>query len=216
VDGYHMTDFRRAMTSDITVTVGSGGDFGTINDAINYLVNNFLPPCYRTNSGTPKAKIRILSGTTIAENIVVDGLDLSWITIESVDNTVTVNLTALSGTFIVGTNGARLPKINVLFNMPGIIDIWPASGLYLNNGSWAFVFPDKGIRETSSTRSVVYISNGSMLIASGTRWYGNTIYFVISGDSSILVCGGFTVVNENIYNSGRKVSGVFTIGHFEY
>jgi hypothetical protein len=215
VDGYHMTDFRRAMTSDITVTVGSGGDFGTINDAINYLVNNFLPPCYRTNSGTPKAKIRILSGTTIAENIVVDGLDLSWITIESVDNTVTVNSTALSGTFIVGSNGARLPKINVFFNMSGYINAWVASGLYLNNGSWAFVFPDKGIRNTSSSRPVVYISNGSMLIATGTRWYGNTMDFVISGDSSILMCNGLTVVNESIYHSDNKVSGVYVIGYFD-
>jgi hypothetical protein len=215
VDGYHMTDFRRAMTSDITVTVGSGGDFGTINDAINYLVNNFLPPCYRTNSGTPKAKIRILSGTTIAENIVVDGLDLSWITIESVDNTVTVNSTALSGTFIVGYNGARLPKINVFFNMSGYINAWVATGLYLNNGSWAFVFPNKGIRNTSSSRPVVYISNGSMLIATGTRWYGNTMDFVISGDSSILMCNGLTVVNESIYHSDNKVSGVYVIGHFD-
>jgi len=215
VDGYHMTDFRRAMTSDITVTVGSGGDFGTINDAINYLVNNFLPPCYRTNSGTPKAKIRILSGTTIAENIVVDGLDLSWITIESVDNTVTVNLTALSGTFIVGTNGARLPKINVLFNMPGIIDIWPASGLYLNNGSWAFVFPGKGIIETRSSKPVVYISNGSMLIATGTIWRGSISDFVISGNSSILMCNGLTVVNTStLYQDQRVSHDIFVIGHF--
>ena len=215
VDGYHMTDFRRAMTSDITVTVGSGGDFRTINDAINYLVNNFLPPCYRTNSGMPKAKIRILSGTTIAENIFVDGLDLSWIIIESVDNAVTVNTTALSGTFIVGYNGARLPKINVFFNMTGYFNVQVASGLYLDNASWAFVLPGKGIRETSSSRPVVCISNGSMLIGSATIWRGNTTDFVISGHASMLVGSNISIVNTNTYYSSRKVSrDIFVIGHF--
>jgi hypothetical protein len=167
VDGYHATDFRRAMTTNITVTVGSGGDFSTINDAINYLVNNFLPPCYRTSSGTPRATIRILSGTTIAEKIVVDGIDLSWITIESVDNTVTVNGNAIQGTFIEGLNGARLPKINVYFR------IQPAyynSGISLSNGSWAYVFPNKGISVGNPGLNALYLTNGSILIGRQTVW----------------------------------------------
>jgi hypothetical protein len=167
VDGYHATDFRRAMTTNITVTVGSGGDFSTINDAINYLVNNFLPPCYRTSSGTPRATIRILSGTTIAEKIVVDGIDLSWITIESVDNTVTVNGNAIQGTFIEGLNGARLPKINVYFT------IQPAyynSGISLSNGSWAYVFPNKGISVGNPGLNALYLTNGSILIGRQTVW----------------------------------------------
>ena len=75
------------------------------------------------------------------------------------------------------------------------------------------MFPGKGIRETSSSKPVVYISNGSMLIATGTIWRGHTTDFVISGNSSILMGGGITVVNYSTHHSGNKVSGgIFLIG----
>lgn len=63
---------------DIVVTVGTGGDFTSINDAIQSL--STLYPTYK--EGGIKAVIKILTGTTISEQIYVDGLDLSWISIE--------------------------------------------------------------------------------------------------------------------------------------
>jgi hypothetical protein len=186
MDGYHMTDLRRAMTSDITVTVGSGGDFSTINDAINYLVNNFLPPCYRTNSGTPKAKIRILSGTTIAEQIVVDGIDLSWITIVSVDYPVPVNGNSLQNAyfslypFIIAMNGAKLPVINTKFYInPGKTG---AVGIYLCNRAQAYIgtyvsgnFEYEGGIKCAEGVAALRVERGSTIIAEYvSAWEGNS------------------------------------------
>ena len=66
---------------DTTVTVGTKGDFTYINEAISYLSQSY--PLYK--NGGIKAIIKILRGTTISEQIYVDGLDLSWITIEYED-----------------------------------------------------------------------------------------------------------------------------------
>ena len=65
----------------VTVTVGQSGDFTSLNDAIQSLSTSY--PIYKY--GGLKAVIKILSGTTIAEQVYIDGFDLSWITIEYED-----------------------------------------------------------------------------------------------------------------------------------
>jgi hypothetical protein len=63
--------------NDITVTVGSTGDYATINEALEALSRTV--PVYK--SGGFNAEIQILTGTIISENIHVVGIDLGWITI---------------------------------------------------------------------------------------------------------------------------------------
>jgi hypothetical protein len=178
VDGYHITDLPRRMTGDITVTVGSGGDFSTINDALSYLVNNFFPGYY-PNTRATKAKIRILSGTTINEQILIDGIDLSWITIESDDSTVPVNTNNfvrapdLIRPFILGVNGARIPIINVLFNIT--TNLTNFVGIYLTNASWGYIMPNKGIKfsytESGDTYAIL-AEHGSTLLGRNIRAEG--------------------------------------------
>jgi ribosome biogenesis protein Nip4 len=206
VDGYHMTDFRRAMTTDITVTVGSGGDFSTINDAINYLVNNFLPPCYRTSSGTPKAKIRILSGTIIAEKIVVDGIDLSWITIESFDSTVTVDLGSSGGPFLIGVENAKLPVINTTFSIYSTNE--SAQGIYLRNNSEAFIAYSRGIMFSNKGNSVFYLFDGSIIKGGGLtvcqgKSKNNTSYAICALDSMVFLPRA-NIGNANVLVYGRN------------
>jgi len=194
VDGYHMTDFRRAMTSDITVTVGSGGDFGTINDAINYLVNNFLPPCYRTNSGTPKAKIRILSGTILSEQIFIEGIDLSWIVIYADTNSVEVNANSFNNyywygyPFICGRFGAKLPHITNSFyinsNRSDVI------GMLLSTNSEAHIPYGGGILITKGFAALC-VMQGSMIRSEDySAWKGvagrNNLSYAIYADLSII------------------------------
>lgn len=66
---------------NVEVTVGQDGDYLTIGEAIQFLSKFY--PLYKY--GGIKAAILILSGTVISEQIFVDGLDLSWITIEYED-----------------------------------------------------------------------------------------------------------------------------------
>lgn len=65
------------LHNDITVSVGSDGDFQTISAAMAYLSQCY--PMYKY--GGVKAEIRILNGTTITDQVLVVGADYSWITI---------------------------------------------------------------------------------------------------------------------------------------
>ena len=115
---------KSTVLQDKVVTVGVGGDFATINDALAYLSRYY--PAYKANG--IKCEIQILAGTIITEQIFVERTDLSYITITSVaaDNTVQVAPSAAwtglthdtrgNKPFISGENGARLPCIKCLFS----------------------------------------------------------------------------------------------------
>jgi hypothetical protein len=143
-------------------------------------VNNFLPPCYRTSSGTPKATIRILSGTTISESIVIDGLDLSWISIVSDATTVQVNLS--SGSFILGKNGAKLPIIRT--NLSIRISDSGYSGIVLQSGAEAYLDAGKQIALSYLGYAVIKLEGGSILrgninttlLGSSDAWVSYVLY----------------------------------------
>lgn len=109
------------LTSAITVTVGSGGDYATINAALVGLTQQF--PTYQSTAA--RATINILSGTQLTQQVIVDGIDLSWITITSVDATVVENITGtvpsvtplasgtLSRPIFAAINGGRFPVIDI-------------------------------------------------------------------------------------------------------
>lgn len=116
-------EFIGNVFADKVVTVGVGGDFSTINDALNYL--SMFYPLYKSKG--IKCEIQILDGTIINEQIKVERIDLSYITITSANanNTVQVDVTGWTGVthdtrnnrpFFSGENGARLPAIKCLFS----------------------------------------------------------------------------------------------------
>lgn len=65
------------LYKDKTVTVGANGDYATIGEAMRHL--SVYYPTYKY--GGVHAYIKILSGTTISEQILVDGADWSWMEI---------------------------------------------------------------------------------------------------------------------------------------
>lgn len=81
------------LAADITVTVGSGGDFATINEALDYLTRTYQP-VYKFAGVT--ATVNLLAGFVMAEQIYVHGLDLGWITITGVDAVTVVTRSAIS------------------------------------------------------------------------------------------------------------------------
>jgi hypothetical protein len=102
---------------DVSVTVGATGDYPTINAALEYLSTIF--PEYKSEGIT--ASITLQSGFVVSEQIVANGIDLSWIEITGVDAETAVNTSAI--TTAVGiqaavfnaTNGGKLPTISQLF-----------------------------------------------------------------------------------------------------
>lgn len=125
-----------APTADVLVTVGSGGDYATLNLAIAALAKR--RPVY--GSGGIKCEISILTGTTITEQIIAEQVDLSHIVITSVDAYVNVDATGWVETLdsrgskpmFSGQHGARLPAIGTLFKLTaGSL----AMGYFCNRGS---------------------------------------------------------------------------------
>ena len=143
------------IVSDYLITVGENGDCQTINEAIERASKVY--PTYRKRG--IKIEIRILDGTIIDEQILVESLDLSYISIttDNPDNKVVVTPTANNWDknslshdsrgnmpFFAGEYGARLPMIKCLFSCTSptlqiedkIIGI---VGYYCNRGSMGLI-----------------------------------------------------------------------------
>lgn len=114
--------FLRAES--ITVTVGVGGDYSTINAALAALSTK-VGREYR--AGGIAATVRLMSGFTMAEQVLVASLDLSWITITSEDAEVPVNAAEITVPLsapdslipVFGArNNAKLPTIGAKFAFP--------------------------------------------------------------------------------------------------
>ena len=72
-------DYIKVFRADIDVTVGAGGDYPTINAALEALTE--FQPIYK--KGGVSARIILKTGFIIAEEIHIDQVDLSWISITS-------------------------------------------------------------------------------------------------------------------------------------
>ena len=139
------------IVSDYVITVGEGGDCQTINEAIERASSVY--PVYKKRG--IKVEIRILDGTIIDEQILVESLDLSYISIttDNTDNKVIVTPTANNWDknsvshdsrgnmpFFAGEHGARLPVIKCLFSCTSpMLQIEDKTigivGYYCNRGS---------------------------------------------------------------------------------
>lgn len=102
---------------DTTVTVGSAGDYATINLALEALSR--VVPAYKL--GGFSAKIMILSGYVASEYIDIKGVDLSFIEIESEDAAVVVDHAAIPAekAFIFAERGGVSPVISFSIDMSG-------------------------------------------------------------------------------------------------
>ena len=88
------------LTSNVTLTVGSGGQYTTINAALEYAVKKYYP-IFLAGSTNPRVTIQLQAGFVVVEQVLVESLDLSWITITSDAETV-INRSALTTGWGVG------------------------------------------------------------------------------------------------------------------
>ena len=158
------------IEADITKTVGIGGDFTTINGALEFLSKSYIT--YK-NTGV-KVKIQLLSGFIMKEQVIVDGVDLGWIEISGVDTETIVDRASLTITELIGgathrpvflaKNNATLPIINQLFNMnTSGEDNWQ-TGIVVVGLSKAIIEKEKGIK--NAIKYGLYVSDGSYVLGS--------------------------------------------------
>jgi hypothetical protein len=85
--------FNEALTlaeAPTLVTVGAGGDYPDINQALRFLAR-FVPPGFGFQRVNNRTELRLLSGFVVASPVAVANTDLSWVDITSVDAEVSVS-----------------------------------------------------------------------------------------------------------------------------
>jgi len=197
VDGYHYTDFPRRYTSNITVTVGSGGDFSTINQALDYIVNTYAPYA-RSNGESLSVEIKLKSGFVMREQVFVRGHDLSWITITAEDDEVIVDGNYITRSYqstiiypvFCADNGGILPIISCLFSM---INVNGRRGIFVNTGAKCYINKNCGFKNA-------YVN---LLMSSGATVIAEEAYLSDAQYIGIEVSDGYLFANEvNCSNCG--------------
>lgn len=194
-------------STNITVDVGAGQTYTTINQALEYLSGFY--PIYKKSGVT--ATINLKAGFVMAEQVLVSGIDLGWITIVGEDAETIINHNALTTAFNVSNypafgvdKGGTSPVIGQLFRF--------------NEGS---VDGDTHGLMTHGANSSAEVLSGKGFIGAGVNGiyatFGSTInaYRVnCSNAGSIGICAteGSTIsaIGSNVSNAGY--SGIFANG----
>lgn len=149
-------------TSSFTLTVGAGGNFATINAAIDAAQR------MRTihKKGNSLCEIRLLAGFTMQEQLLItDGTDLGWIKITSVVSGVVIDENYI--TEYLSTADSIIPAFGAKNN--SVLPILGAFFLYSNNatakdgvavilGSKVGFLPQTGVKNARNGLKVLYSS----------------------------------------------------------
>ena len=193
-----------AMTVDVTVTVGSGGNYLTLTDALDYLYNLYRS----TYKSTPvRAYVTILSGTTISDQFTLSDVDMSWITIQAEDAQVNIDATNWSTTNYPGTTiavkpwfsltNSRAPRINFGFKIitDGAIPfiLHQNSAVFFGSHQYSITTAGFIIADQSS---IVILDTGGTIDTTGTPLIDQVVY---AYGNSVVRLNGCTV-NSSGYN----------------
>jgi|GEM_PF-6732596 len=193
----------------IPVTVGSGGDYDTINEALKEISRN--KPLYDSSGIT--ATIDLLAGFVMAEQVLVYGLDLGWITIVGADTETVITHTALTTDFAGPdygfsaypafgvSRGGVLPRVGQLFrfNLSGVGGD-KHGVMAIGAGSSADVLDGCGVKDAGTHGILAYESstiNAEGANASGAMSHG------------ILATQGSTINAEGADASGAGTYGIY-------
>jgi len=197
------------QAAGILVTVGTGGDYPTINAALEYLSK--LQPVYASAGIT--ATINLLTGFVMAEQVLVRGLDLGWITITGADAETTITNTALTTNFTAAdydfdsypafgvSKGGVLPRIDQLFRFD-VANVGDSKhGITaVGAGSSADVLTGAGVNDAGTHG--IYATRGSTINAEGADASG-------AGTHGIYATRGSTINAEGADASGAGTHGIY-------
>lgn len=189
----------------VTITVGSGGDFATVNEALAEA--STYRRKYKKNG--ERIEVKLLSGFVMAEQVFVISQDLSFITITAEDAEVTVTRSALTdepdvpgwrtGTkaLFAACQGGWLPVIGALFSMDNSGDGVGTCGVVIDQQSFGIVLPGCGVKNAGwrglyGIGGYVYARNsiwdGAGLVATtigGTEPEGGGVRIANGGSGSV-------------------------------
>lgn len=199
---------KTELTSDITVTVGSGGNYATINEALASLVALYYP-VYLATGVVPQATINLLSGFVMAEQVLIECLDLSWITITGVDAETMITRSALTRNMggrrpAFGAVRGTLPVIGQLFNMDISGVATYRDGVFCNFGRCYInsAYSACGVKNAGDRG--ISAEHGSTVIAEGADISGAGAYGIFAASAS-------TVDARSVNASGAGEYGVCVV-----
>jgi hypothetical protein len=198
-DNLDSSKIQKLLTSNLTVTVGSTGDFPTINSALDYL--QYFKPLDGVN-----ATITLKAGFVMAEQVFVIRQDLGWITIQGEDAQTTIRRSALTNVPEGTTsrpafyaNNGCLPTIKQLFNMD-TTGVSGSTGIQLYYNSFAFITSGKGVKNAGA--SGLLVNNNSKAYANGADFSYASDHGVVADNTSSI-----TFMNGNASYAGRSGTG---------
>ena len=220
--GANFSGVVEKQSINITVDVGAGQTYTTINQALEYLSGFY--PLYKTPGVT--ATINLKAGFVMNEQVLVSGLNLGWITIVGEDAetiiTHTALTTALNGSYPAFgvSKGGTSPVIGQLFrfnvervggNKHGIMTY--------GAGSSATVLSGKGFIDAGNTG--IYAVFGSTITANGANASnagiigisaneGSTINAGYANASNALICGISATKCSTVNASGAVIQNQTT------
>lgn len=224
---------RQELTGNITVTVGNDGDFPTINAALENITSLYYPK-YISGGNCPRVTINLLPGFIMSEQVLVESLDLSWITISGVDSETIINRDALVNVFFGkypafgAISGGFLPIINQLFNMNTSGSSTLRSGICICENSRAIITSDCGIKNagecglevlrgsiafarkanfTYANQNGIYAGNGAIVNAINVN-VSNTVSHGISIWDGSIVMGLGAIGTSNIAPNTLTANGI--------
>jgi hypothetical protein len=150
---------------NLTVTVGTFGQFASIRDAINGLIRDF-----GDDGGNRKATIRLKTGFIIKEQLFFERCDYSWITLSSEDTTVQLDVSYIT---IKGLT------TNNTYNF-----------IFVNNGksinlnlklvkTGNFAFPQNQI-------GIISVKNQGEITLTDSKFTGFLVNYIIRSDNSTI------------------------------
>lgn len=197
------TDFQAtsARSTNITVNVGTGQTYTTINQALEYLSGFY--PMYKKSGIT--ATINLKAGFIMAEQVLVSGIDLGWITIVGEDAqtiiTHTALTTAFNGTYYPAfgvIKGGTSPVIGQLFRFNVEKVGGSKHGIYVYGaGSSAEVLSGKGFIGAGTYG--IFATQGSIINANGANASNAGTYGIAATQGSTI-----NAYNANASNAGAN------------
>lgn len=178
----------KLKSTNITVNVGAGQTYTTINQALEYLSGFY--PMYKKNIVT--ATINLKAGFVMAEQVLVSGIDLGWITIVGEDAETIITHTALTTAFnganypVFGVDkGGTSPVIGQLFRFNVEKAGGDKHGLMTHGaGSSANVLPNKGFIGAGTTGIIA--TNSSTINAKGANCSNAGTYGIFANEASTI------------------------------
>jgi len=207
------------LTSSVTLKVGSGEQFPTINAALEYAVKKYYP-IFLSGGTKPRVTIQLQAGFVMAEQVLVESLDLSWITITGVDAETVINRSALTTYWGIGypafgaKNGGFLPIIGQLFNMDTSGTAYDRHGISAYSNSRAIVLDGCGVKNAGYIG--IYADRGSTINAGGADASGAGTYGIYADRGSTINAGGADASGAGTYGicayRGSLISAIGATG----